>query len=93
MQLVKDHYYKGDERSYTYNYFYAPICSIWVKFLPLWLSANLVTFFGFLANLIPHVLVIWCFGWDMDGPVAPWFSVLVGVSFLFYNFMDNLDGK
>lgn len=48
---------------------------------------------GFIVNLIPTVLVIYLYGWSLEGELDGWFCYLIGLSYGFYITMDNCDGK
>lgn len=92
-QLVKTHYYVGDNKSILYNYVLNHMCNWIVDKFPLWLAPNLITFIGFLVNLIPSVLVIAIYGYDLFGNLDAWFCYVIGVTYTFYIIMDNCDGK
>ena len=59
----------------------------------MWLAPNVVTLSGFLVNLIPSILIIVLYGWDLSGPLDNWFCFLLGSCYGFYMWMDNCDGK
>jgi ethanolaminephosphotransferase len=77
-ELVRAHKYVGQELSITYNYFYAPLCNIIVEYLPMWLAPNIISFMGFLANFIPHIMIPIFWGCDFDDPVPNWFCYFLG---------------
>ena len=91
--LVKSHKYSGVDYSICYNYFYSPLCDVLLKWLPMWLAPNVITLGSFLCNLIPYLLLTFLYGSDMDGYIPPWLCATFGLSFLFYNILDNTDGK
>ncbi|CDW86468.1 cdp-alcohol phosphatidyltransferase family protein [Stylonychia lemnae] len=83
-QLIRTHKYQGQELSYSYNYFYSPICTK----LP-----NLVSLIGFLFNLGPHIMIPLFFTNDLEGDLPSWFCYFLGISFFIYMVCDNTDGK
>ena len=90
---IRKHKYEGEELSITYNYFYSPICAVVVEYFPLWLSANIVSFIGFLCNFGTHILFIVACGSSFHGPVAPWVCYTTLVLYFIYHICDNADGK
>lgn len=48
---------------------------------------------GFIINLIPHVLIITQYGFDLEGPMPSYMYVLIGVCYSMYMYFDNCDGK
>lgn len=90
---VINHHYVGDNNSIFYNNCINPFCNIVVEFFPKTLAANSVTMIGFIVNLIPTVLVIYLYGWSLEGELDGWFCYLIGLSYGFYITMDNCDGK
>lgn len=59
----------------------------------MWLAPNLITFFGLLCNVIPHLYMIYTYGWEHDGPISKWMCITIGVSYQMYLIADNCDGK
>jgi len=49
--------------------------------------------FGFLCNIVPHVLIAVLYGSDFTGPLEPWFYIFAGVAYFVYLVADNTDGK
>jgi len=83
-ELVRKHKYQGVEYSIAYNYFYAPICNVIVNYIPLWVAPNLLSFIGFVLNIIPHVLLFFLYGWEMEGEIGPYFLVFAGTVYIIY---------
>ena len=69
------------------------MCDWIVTKLPMWLAPNIITLTGFSFNVIPHFMMIYMYGNEMDGPVDRWVCVLLGLSFFIYTTLDNCDGK
>lgn len=53
----------------------------------------MISFLGFLFNLIPHILIVVLFGDNLGGPLPAWFLIGLGISFFSYMVCDNSDGK
>ena len=71
----------------------SPFCDWLVTFFPTWLAPNVITLAGFAVNVVVHLLMLYIYGTSTEGPIAPWFLVLLGLGFTVYNIMDNCDGK
>lgn len=55
----------------------------------------MISFIGFLFNLVPHVLIVVLYGAEFEGTpvVDTWFYVMAGVAYFLYMVCDNCDGK
>ncbi len=53
----------------------------------------MISLFGFLCNLVPHILIGLVYGSDFTGPLPNWFYIFLGVSYFVYLEADNSDGK
>jgi ethanolaminephosphotransferase len=54
---------------------------------------NTISFIGFIANLVPHVLMAVLYGADMEGDMPGWFLTFTGIAYFIYQLCDNMDGK
>ena len=53
----------------------------------------MISLFGFMCNLVPHILIGLVYGSDFTGPLPNWFYIFLGVSYFVYLEADNSDGK
>mmetsp|Transcript_12257 Transcript_12257/g.20914 ORF Transcript_12257/g.20914 Transcript_12257/m.20914 type:complete len:458 (-) Transcript_12257:122-1495(-) len=82
----------GADFSLSYKYIMNPMYLRAVNYLPLWLAPNCVTLIGLFGVLLPHLLTAY-YSPLLDAVCPWWCYVLSGLGLLFYQFMDNLDGK
>lgn len=90
---IKNHKYSGIELSIVYNYFYSPLCTFLVEFLPYWLAPNLITLSGKLIIDSLYLLSIYYSGLNFDSPYPSIFLFMNGVGYILYHILDNIDGK
>jgi ethanolaminephosphotransferase len=80
-----------------YIYFYNPLATKIVKYLPENLAPNLITLFGFIFASLPFFVLFSNFGTklenDPDKNIARWFFFLEAFCYLMYRIFDELDGK
>jgi len=87
--------YKGTDNSLTYNYVYSPLCGYLVEnFAPSWMSANLMTCFGF-AMCITITAATTLTNWnDMSTCLPSWITIyLYPICVIGFCIWDNADGK
>ena len=53
----------------------------------------MISLFGFMCNLVPHVLIGLLYGPDFSGPMESWFYIVLGLAYFVYLVADNSDGK
>lgn len=92
-QLLKQYKYSGGDNGILYRYFYNPLALKLVNFLPETIAPNLITFVGFLFNVVPFVMLFALFGTDFHGPVPAWWCYMEAASYFIYRVLDELDGK
>jgi ethanolaminephosphotransferase len=54
--------YAGDDQGLAYIYFYNPVVTKLVEYLPDWLAPNVITLLGFLISFIPAVILFCVYG-------------------------------
>ena len=90
------HYqYKGEDKSLLYFYVLSPLSMFCVNRLtPSWLAPNTITLVG-LVFMASSYFVMWYFSPTLEPVVdAPrWIFLFNGASMLFYQTLDNMDGK
>jgi ethanolaminephosphotransferase len=65
---LKKYKYAGGDRGIMYIYFYNPVASYLVNFLPKSLAPNSITLFGFIFSVLPCVLIFYLFGTSFVNP-------------------------
>ena len=76
-----------------YKFFYNPLALKLVEHLPDTLAPNVITLVGFLFTVIPCILVFLLYGTNFEGYVSPGFNIGMGISYLIYRILDEMDGK
>lgn len=56
----------------------------------MWVAPNLITFLAFLLLLLTHIIFMLP---DKDDMVPDWKMVMMSISILIYQHLDNIDGK
>ena len=92
LEYAKNHKYSGTDDSLLVKYFLKFIWNFIVDYLPLWLAPNLITFIGFIIALISF-LITFSLSNYMTQPIPNWCCIFNGICTLFYQCLDNLDGK
>lgn len=90
---IINYQYSGADLGLTYNYVLSPSANWFVHYVPTCISANVVTLSGFVMNVAMNIILVVCFGFDLKGPLSPWFLYLLGIEYFLYHFLDTLDGK
>ena len=87
--------YHGEDRSYIYKYFWRPLCTSSVNYLPRWLAPNVITVAGLAGVCIMHI-ILWWYIPDLtpstDSNIPAWIFIASAVFLFLYQFLDNLDG-
>jgi len=89
---AKDYKYSGVDDSLLVKYFLRGIWNWMVEFLPMWLAPNVITFAGFLLEVISFALSAYISEWN-SSTIPRWLCIFNGVCTLTYQCLDNLDGK
>ena len=64
-----------------------------LKYTPEWIAPNLITFVAFLMVIAQHLIFMF-YGEDQFGKaIPPWKCVMMCITILIYQHLDNLDGK
>lgn len=92
-ESIKSYKYKCTVDSLVYGYLMGPLANFSLKFTPISIAPNTITFIGFVFNLIPYFMMAMATGEDLSVDIPRWICVFAGFSqFLYMNF-DNMDGK
>ena len=93
---LKIYRYAGGDRGLFYVYFYNPVCSAIVEYLPDNLAPNLITLIGFVFATTPFFVLFTKFGTNMENgdiPIPNWFFFLEAFCYWMYRMFDEMDGK
>ena len=96
--------YSGVDKSLTYKYVLSPFAQWCVdKFTPMTVAPNSITFGGLLAMVLSYLVMLYyapTLGEAVDpatgaetGAVPRWVFFLNGFAMIFYQTLDNMDGK
>lgn len=90
---MREFKYQGGTSSITYEYLWSPLAEYLLKFTPMWIAPNLITFIAFVIVLISHVIFMF-WGNDQFGhPLPAWKCILMALTIFVYQHLDNMDGK
>ena len=92
-EALRNYKYSGSDESYIYKYVLSPLAAYLVDtIIPSTMAPNTVTMIGFSFMILTYVLsIIYCPTYDTEAP--SWLYIFFGVSILFYQTLDNMDGK
>ena len=79
-----------------YVYFYNPVATKIVEYLPDTLAPNLITLIGFTFSTIPFITLFGCYGTSFENgehPIPNWFFFMEAVCYFMYRMFDEMDGK
>ena len=100
--------YNGEDQSLIYKYILSPLAEFLVRLLPKWIAPNVITMFGMSLMILSYVLIWYCCPTITEAflseyrllrnnvyvPVTPRIIFLInGLAMLFYQTLDNMDGK
>ena len=91
-KCIREYKYCGTDDSLLINYGYKQVLEQFVKIVPLWISPNAITLFGFILEIVSF-FISFVVSNQMEKPIPSWCCIMNGVCTLVYQFMDNLDGK
>eukprot|EP01103_Thecamoeba_quadrilineata_P003328 TRINITY_DN13119_c0_g1_i1.p1 TRINITY_DN13119_c0_g1~~TRINITY_DN13119_c0_g1_i1.p1 ORF type:complete len:378 (+),score=36.97 TRINITY_DN13119_c0_g1_i1:47-1180(+) len=91
-QGLRNYVYKSKDHSITNRFILGPIWDQAIHLFPMWLAPNLITLFGLALNLFSYLLVL-IFNPSLDEACPRWVYLVIPVSFLIYQSLDNLDGR
>ena len=92
-ERIRNYKYKCQTDSLIYTYIMGPMANFAVKYMPLTMAPNTITFIGFVFNLIPHIIILSYNGEDLSTPLPQWLCLLTGICQFLYMHFDNMDGK
>ena len=90
---LKLHKYSGSDEGLMYIYFYNPVASKLVSYLPDWIAPNTLTFLGFIHTIVPLTTLFTVADFDLMGEVPNWFFFLQAWCYFAYRMLDEMDGK
>ena len=93
---LKLYKYAGGDKGYLYIYFYNPVATKVVSYLPETMAPNLVTLIGFIFSCLPFIVLFSFYGTkfsnEKDG-IPNWFFFLYAFCYFMYRMFDEMDGK
>ena len=92
LQAAKSHKYAGTDDSILVNYCLKYFWNWIVEFFPMNLAPTVITFVGFLAEVISFIVTFIDTDF-MENEPSSFVCIFDGVMLLFYQTLDNLDGK
>mmetsp|Transcript_41907 Transcript_41907/g.94681 ORF Transcript_41907/g.94681 Transcript_41907/m.94681 type:complete len:436 (-) Transcript_41907:139-1446(-) len=90
---LRAHKYSGADLSLTYKYILSPFAAACVERLPLWVAPNLITAVGLALPVSTYALGHYLSPTFECGNVPRWFYLWSAFSLVFYQTLDNMDGK
>ena len=90
---LQRHKYSGCDEGLLYIYFYNPVATKLVTFLPDWVAPNLLTLIGFIHTIVPLVVMFAIGDFDLLGPLPQWIFFFQAWCYFAYRMLDEMDGK
>jgi len=92
VQSAREYKYSGKSDSILLKLCYTRWWNWLITFIPLWVAPNLITFVGFLLEILSFV-VSFVLSDGLKKPIPWWACALNGVCLFVYQTLDNLDGR
>jgi ethanolaminephosphotransferase len=84
--------YQSVDKSHLSKYVLNPFWTYCAKFMPPWLAPNVITLLG-IAAIYFNILCVEIYMPDLVSQAPSWVYFSFGIGLLFYQTMDNIDGK
>lgn len=92
VESAKRYKYNGTDDSIFAKLFLRRWWDFCIGFVPMSVAPNLITFIGFLAEVLSFAVSMGTSGF-LAHPIPRWNCLLNGVALFFYQTLDNLDGR
>ncbi|KAH0794901.1 choline/ethanolaminephosphotransferase 1 [Histomonas meleagridis] len=92
INAAKNYKYNGVDDSILIKLFYRRFWNWLIEFFPLSLAPNLITFIGFLFEVVSFIVSL-VYSECLTVPLPSWVCIFNGVCLCIYQTLDNLDGK
>lgn len=90
---LRQYSYSSVDRSLISKYVLNPFWTYCATFMPGWLAPNCITLIGVSAIVLCNFLILVLQNGDMETPMWRGVYLIFALSLLFYQTMDNIDGK
>eukprot|EP01112_Ceratiomyxa_fruticulosa_P016529 TRINITY_DN5007_c0_g3_i1.p1 TRINITY_DN5007_c0_g3~~TRINITY_DN5007_c0_g3_i1.p1 ORF type:complete len:421 (+),score=75.52 TRINITY_DN5007_c0_g3_i1:695-1957(+) len=92
LKKILNHKYQSRDDSILYKYVLGPFWNYILQFVPMSIAPNLITLTGTITLLI-NFLAVALYAPTFSEPLPTWAYVSSALTLLFYQTLDNLDGK
>jgi ethanolaminephosphotransferase len=89
---AKAYKYSGLDESIAIKLFYRRYWDYMIRFIPIWMAPNLITFIGFWFEIVSFALSLF-YSEGLTKPIPRWVALVNGVFVFIYQTLDNLDGR
>lgn len=89
---LRSYKYQSMDKSYLSKYVLNPFWTYCAQFMPAWLAPNVITLLG-IAAIYFNILCVEIYMPDLVSQAPSWVYFSFGIGLLFYQTMDNIDGK
>eukprot|EP01038_Epipyxis_sp_PR26KG_P007512 gene7512-10234_t len=90
---LHNYQYKGGDSSLIYKYLLSPFAQFCVDyFVPKYVAPNVVTLLGLCATVVAMILTL-IYNPQLSESGPRWLHLLTGLCIIFYQTLDNMDGK
>ena len=90
---LRQYKYSSIDRSLLSKYVLNPFWTYCAEFMPPWLAPNCITLIGISAIVFSNLLIVIFQNSDMETPMNRLVYLIFAISLIFYQTMDNIDGK
>ena len=85
--------YKYTNKSILYNLICSPCLNKLVEYVPRNIAPNLITLFSLMCNIIAFIVALTDGGFDFSQELKRSTCFVIAITQLFYQILDNIDGK
>lgn len=93
LENLNKYKYSSVNNSCTYNKILSPCLNALIKYIPMWIAPNLITFCSVICNIIALVYTYLDSGYNFGKELRADTCFIIGAFQFLYQTLDNIDGK
>ncbi|KAK8794752.1 hypothetical protein WA158_001733 [Blastocystis sp. Blastoise] len=91
VKRMKEFKYSGHDYSFVHNWISLPFVQFICRFVPRWLSPNVITVSGLMLNVVAYFIISY-YSYRFDGDIPSWVFYYAAFAMIGYYVLDILDG-